>query len=129
MQEETTNEAAAPPLAPASELARPVAEALASGLTGHVRSLVQALEAPEHADLIELLEPAQRVQLVEALGPAFNPEVLSQLDETVRDHLLPALPKDVLAKALAELEADDAAYLLEHTADPARAGIAAPTPS
>ncbi len=61
MQEETTNEAAAPPLAPASELARPVAEALASGLTGHARSLVQALEAPDQADLIELLADLSQV--------------------------------------------------------------------
>ncbi len=129
MQEETTNEPAAAPLAPASELARPVAQALASGLTAHVRSLVQILEAPDQADLIELLEPAQRVQLVEALGPAFRPEVLSELDETVRDQLLPALPKEVLAKAVAELETDDAAYLLENVAEPVRQEILAQMPS
>ena len=71
----------------------------------------------------------QRVQLVEALGPAFRPEVLSELDETVRDQLLPALPKDVLAKAVAELETDDAAYLLENLAEPVRQEILAQMPS
>jgi len=129
MQEEILNEAAAAPVAPASELARPVAEALASGLAAHVRSLVQSLEAPDLADLIELLEPGQRVQLVEALGAALRPEVLSELDETVRDQLLPALPKDVLAKAVAELETDDAAYLLENIPEPVRQEILAQMPS
>ena len=78
-----------------------------------VRSLVKGLEAPDLADLIEQLEPAQHVPLIEALGPAFRPEVLSELDATVRDRLLPALPKDLLVKAVTELETDDAAYLLE----------------
>ena len=129
MQAETPNESGAATSAPASELARPVAEALAAGLTTHARALVEALEAPDLADLIELLEPAQRVQLVEALGPAFRPEVLSELDETVRDQLLPALPKDVLAKAVAELETDDAAYLLENIAEPVRQEILAQMPT
>ena len=127
MQAETPNEAIA--RAPASELARPVAEALGSGLAAHARSLVEALEAPDVADLMELLEPAQRIQLVEALGPAFNPEVLSELDETVRDQLLPALPKDVLANAVAALETDDAAYLLENLPEPVRQEILAQMPT
>ena len=106
---------------PAAELARALSEALSAADHARVRSLVEGLEAPDLADLIELLEPAQRVQLVEALGPVFRPEVLSELDETVRDQLLPALPKDVLAKAVAELETDDAAYLLENL-EPSRSG-------
>jgi len=129
MQAETPNEAGATARAPASELARPVAEALAAGLAAHARSLVADLEAPDLADLIELLEPSSRVQLVEALGTAFRPEVLSELDETVRDQLLPALPKDVLAKAVAELETDDAAYLLENIPEPVRQEILAQMPS
>jgi magnesium transporter len=129
MQAETPNEVGGEARAPASELARPVAEALAAGLTTHARSLVEALEAPDLADLIELLEPGQRVQLVEALGAAFKPEVLSELDETVRDQLLPALPKDVVAKAVAELETDDAAYLLENTPEPVRQEILAQMPT
>jgi magnesium transporter len=129
MQAETPNEVGGEARAPASELARPVAEALAAGLTTHARSLVEALEAPDLADLIELLEPGQRVQLVDALGAAFKPEVLSELDETVRDQLLPALPKDVVAKAVAELETDDAAYLLENTPEPVRQEILAQMPT
>jgi len=129
MQAQAPNEAGSPPRAAASELARPVAEALAAGLTAHARTLAEHLEAPDLADLIELLEPAQRVALVAALGTAFRPEVLSELDETVRDQLVPALPKDVLSKAVAELESDDAAYLLENIPEPVRQEILAQMPT
>jgi magnesium transporter len=129
MQAQTPTEAGAPAGAAASELARPVAEALAAGLTAHARALAERLEAPDLADLIELLEPAQRVDLVAALGAAFRPQVLSELDETVRDQLVPALPKDVLAKAVAELETDDAAYLLENIPEPVRQDILAQMPT
>ncbi|MBO0741059.1 MAG: magnesium transporter [Hyphomicrobiaceae bacterium] len=129
MQAQAPNEAGSPARPAASELARPVAEALAAGLTRDARTLAEHLQAPDLADLIELLEPAQRVALVGALGTAFRPEVLSELDETVRDQLVPALPKDVLSKAVAELESDDAAYLLENIPEPLRQEILAQMPT
>ena len=110
-----------PPAAPAccravcapAERAGPIAEALAAGDVAAVRSLAAGLQAPDMADLMELLQPDQRVQLVQALGAAFDPEVLPELDETVRDQLSEALPNDVLARAVARLETDDAAYVIE----------------
>ncbi|MET0569635.1 MAG: magnesium transporter, partial [Hyphomicrobiaceae bacterium] len=51
--------------------------------------------------------------LIQALGANFDPEVLSELDAGVRDQLFEALPKDFLARAVAQLETDDAAYVLE----------------
>jgi magnesium transporter len=97
----------------AGELARPIADALAAGDMASVRDLARGLQAPDLADLVELLQPDERVRLVQALGAAFDPEVLSELDETVRDQLSEALPNDVLAKAVARLETDDAAYVIE----------------
>ena len=97
----------------AGELARPIADALAAGNLASVRDLARGLQAPDLADLMELLQPDERVRLVQALGAAFDPEVLSELDETVRDQLSEALPNDVLAKAVARLETDDAAYVIE----------------
>src|SRR5262245_9112103 len=99
-------------LAPA-ERAGPIATALAAGDVAAARALVAGLPAPDLADLLELLQPDERVQLVQALGPAFDPEVLPELDETVRDQLSEALPNDVLARAVARLETDDAAYVIE----------------
>jgi magnesium transporter len=92
-------------------------EATAAALEAHdadrLRALTADLEAPDLADLIELLEPEQRVELVQRLGAAFNVEALPELNETVRDQLSEALPKEVLARAVAELDSDDAAYVLE----------------
>ena len=95
------------------ELAREVADALGRADADRAVGLAAALRAPDLADLIELLEPDQRVALIQALGPAFDYEVLSELDETVRDQLSEALPNELLARAVTELETDDAAYVLE----------------
>jgi magnesium transporter len=126
MQEETIRE---PGLHLAVGLARPVAEALAAGDEARVRTLAQDLEAPDLADLVALLEPAQRIAFVLALGAAFKPEALAELDETVRDELLPVLPEGVLAAAVAELETDDAAYLLESLDEPRRREVLAQVPT
>ena len=55
--------------------------------------------------------------------------MLSELDDSVRDQVLPALPKAVLAKAVAELETDDAAYLLENLDEAQRQEILAQIPT
>jgi magnesium transporter len=109
IEEETAPERGTKPTA---ELVRAVAEALAAEDAAEVRSLVADIEGPDLADLIELLEPEERVALIQALGPDFDFEVLTEVDEKVRDQLSEALPNDVLAKAVTELDTDDAAYLL-----------------
>jgi magnesium transporter len=103
--------------APAREGADLLSEvdgALASGNPEAAAALVQSLPAPDLADLIELLDPDKRIALIQALGPAFDYEVLSELEEGVRDQLSEALPNELLAKAVTELETDDAAYILEN---------------
>lgn len=99
--------------APSAELLRAVGEALAEENTAEVRSLVADVKGPDLADLIEMLGPDERVGLIQALGSEFDFEVLTEVDEKVRDQLSEALPNDVLAKAVTELDSDDAAYLLE----------------
>jgi magnesium transporter len=116
-------------LRPVSELAPAVAEALTEADAASTRLLVAGLQAPDLADLIELLQPDERLQLVATLGPAFDPEALSELDEGVRDQLLRDLPQATVAKAVAALETDDAAYLLESLDETARAGILARIPT
>ena len=102
-----------PEAATPAELMRAVAQALDEHDTAEVRSLVADVENPDLADLIEMLEPEQRVGLIQALGSDFDFEVLTEVDENVRDQLSEALPNDVLARGVSELDSDDAAYLLE----------------
>ncbi|MBN2369931.1 MAG: magnesium transporter [Vicinamibacteria bacterium] len=97
-----------------TDLVHQVADALAAGTPETAAALVKGLPAPDLADLIELLDPDERIALIQALGPAFDYEVLSELEEGVRDQLSEALPNELLAKAVTELETDDAAYILEN---------------
>ena len=95
-----------------SEFVRAVADALEADDQVRVRELVAPVRGPDLADLIELLSPEERVGLIKALGSEFDFEVLTEVDEKVRDQISEALPNEVLAKAVTELDSDDAAYLL-----------------
>ncbi|MFN3623070.1 MAG: magnesium transporter [Hyphomicrobium sp.] len=99
--------------APTPELVRAIGDAITADDAAEIRSLITDIKGPDLADLIELLSPEQRVGLIQALGPDFDFEVLAWVDEKVRDQLSEALPNDVLAKAVSDLDTDDAAYLLE----------------
>lgn len=95
------------------ELVNAVSNALGQLDEARVRSLVRDLRAPDLADLIELLPAGERAPLIQAIGPEFDYEAFSELDETVRDQLSEELPNAFLAKAIVELDSDDAAYVLE----------------
>ena len=114
---------------PASDIAGPVADALARADTITATNLVRDLKAPDLADVIELLEPDDRVALIQALGSAFDYEVLSELDESVRDQLSEALPNELLARAVTELDTDDAAYVIESLEESDKQEILAQIPS
>jgi magnesium transporter len=114
---------------PASELVGLVADALARAEPKAASDLVRGLKAPDLADVIELLQPEDRVALIQALGPTFDYEVLSELDETVRDQLSEALPNELLARAVTELDTDDAAYVIESLEESDKQEILAQIPS
>ncbi|HML44139.1 MAG: magnesium transporter [Hyphomicrobium zavarzinii] len=111
-----------------ADLVRDVALALHDGDTQRAAQLVVGLRPRDLADVIELLSPEHRIALIQALGPAFDYEVLSEIDETVRDQLSEALPNELLAKAVTELDTDDAAYLIENLEQADRDEILAQVP-
>jgi magnesium transporter len=106
-----------------------VSDALDRGDTAAAAAEVADLKAPDLADVIELLEPAERVALIEALGSSFDFEVLSEIDETVRDQLSEDLPNELLARAVTELDTDDAAYILENLEESDKQEILAQLPT
>jgi magnesium transporter len=114
---------------PSSDLIRAISHALDHGEPATAAALVHDLKAPDLADVIELLAPEERIALIQAIGPAFDYEVLSELDESVRDQVSEALPNEVLAKAVTELETDDAAYILENLEESDKQEILAQLPS
>jgi magnesium transporter len=113
----------------ASDLVDLVSDALTRDEPAVAADLVRDLKAPDLADVIELLQPDERVALIQALGSTFDYEVLSELDETVRDQLSEALPNELLARAVTELDTDDAAYVIENLEESDKQEILAQIPS
>jgi magnesium transporter len=97
-----------------ADLVRDVALALHDGDSARAAQFVVDLHPRDLADVIEHLSPEHRIALIQALGSAFDYEVLSEISESVRDQLSEALPNELLAKAVTELDTDDAAYVIEN---------------
>ena len=92
---------------------RAVEEAIGRDDIRGLRRLVRDLHEADLADVIELLDQDERVKLIEMLDRSFDVEALTELEEPVRDDLIEALPNRVIARAVRNLETDDAAWLLE----------------
>ncbi|MFM2423066.1 MAG: hypothetical protein RL291_1596, partial [Pseudomonadota bacterium] len=90
--------------------------------------LVEPLFPPDLADLLGLLSPNERVAFVQELGTDFDFEALPELDESVRDQLSNALPTATIARAVTELDTDDAAYVIEGLEDEGKAAVLAQVP-
>jgi len=106
-----------------------VADALDAGDRDGAAAIVAPLVIADLARVIELLAPADRVALTEALGTGFPAELLSELDETVRDQIAEAIPNEVIARAVTELDTDDAAYVIEALEDADKEEVLAQIPS
>ncbi len=96
-----------------AEFLKAVEAAINAGDIARLRALVRDLHEADLADVIELLDHDERIRLIEMLDRSFDVEALSELEEPVRDDLVEALPNRVIARAVRNLETDDAAWLLE----------------
>jgi magnesium transporter len=105
-----------------------VKDAIAARNVEALTKLVDPLLPPDLADLLQLLEPDERVALVQQLGTTFDVEALPELDENVRDQLSQDLPTATLARAVTELETDDAAYVIDGLEDADKAAVLAQVP-
>jgi magnesium transporter len=78
-----------------------------------LRRDVGALHQSELGDLLEALIPDQRRALIDILGNDFDFSALTEVDDAIRAKIVEALPNDQIARAMAELDSDDAVYILE----------------
>ncbi len=76
------------------------------------RLLVEALRAPELADILQLLRQDLRHRLIEYLRPDFDPEILPELEDDIRDEVADQMGTRALARAIARLDSDDALSLI-----------------
>ena len=78
-----------------------------------LRQDVGALHQSEVGDLLEALIPEQRRALIDLLGNDFDFSALTEVDDAIRAQIVDALPNEQIARAMAELDSDDAVYILE----------------
>ena len=97
------------------------------------KDAVVALTAPLHAadmgDVLEAFDAGERLKLVTLLGDKFDVSALTEVDESVRIDLIEELPPADVARGVAELDNDDAVYILEDIDTPAREDILAQMPA
>ncbi len=96
-----------------SEFTDRIREAIDRGDAAALKDMVGPLHEADIADLLEVLSASERRELARLVGDALEPEVLSDLSSAALEDVLAALPPKTVAKAVQQLETDDAVYVLE----------------
>ncbi|WP_297113376.1 magnesium transporter [uncultured Devosia sp.] len=86
---------------------------LAAGRHEDVALVMEPLHHSDVGDVLEQLDAEERLALVGALGDKFDFSALTEVDESIRLEIMEALPNSAIARGVAELDNDDAVYLLE----------------
>ena len=88
-------------------------EAIEAGDAARVHGLVDDLHPADFADLIGLLHEDHRLQLISLLGGKLPAEVLAELDWALTEEVVSLMRPEAVAEAVAELDTDDATFILE----------------
>ena len=97
-----------------------VVDAADSGDAKRLRELMGALEPADVADLMGFLTADYREQIIPLLDPEALGEIISELEDNIREEVLEATPSVTLARALEELDTDDAADVIDDLDDTKR---------
>ena len=112
----------------ASLMVEPVVEAIEDADATAIRDLVDPIHPADFADLIALLRDEERLALVGLLDGEIAPEVLAELGSGLTEQIVTAMSPEAVAKAVIELDTDDAAFILEELDDEKREQILADVP-
>ena len=111
------------------ELIRAIRAALEDEDLARVEALVVPLHAADMADLLEMVSADERRLIVDVLRPDFDPDILAELEEAVRDEIVGQLDTHEIAAAFAQLDSDDALYLIEDLDDEERREVLEAVPA
>jgi magnesium transporter len=100
------------------EVVAAVLDAVEARDADRVASLLEPLHAADIADLIEQLTPARRRALLMLYAVEIDGEILSEIDDSIREDVIEAMPREVLAEAVRELDTDDVVDILEDLEHP-----------
>lgn len=95
-----------------------IRDAIEAGDAPGLAAQLDSLHAADIADLMEQIGPAERRALIALWSGGIDGDILSELDESIREEVIEALPRDVLAEAVRELDSDDVVDLLEDLEEP-----------
>ena len=112
-----------------TELVRAVEEALGDGRSTDLHGLLEPLRSADFADLMVVLSRENRRRLVVVLGDNLDPEALIDLEGSILEDLLEAISPHAVARAIAELDTDEAVHLLEEMDDNKREQVLSNVPA
>jgi magnesium transporter len=78
-----------------------------------LRALLEDAHEADMGDLLEALNQETRPKLIALLGDAFDYTALTEVDEGMRAEILNAIPVEQVVDGLADIDSDDAVYILE----------------
>ena len=90
-----------------------VRTAIAADTREVLQEITEPLHETELGDLLESLDKEARQGLVRLLADSFDYTSLTEVDQAIRLEIVDAMPNERVAKALLELDSDDAVYILE----------------
>jgi len=96
------------------EFVSAVREAIDAADADSAGELVADLHIADLADLFEVLSSEQRRTLVGLVGTRVDPRFLSELEPGAFEDVASTVPHQVMARAVAAVETDDAVHILEH---------------
>ena len=112
-----------------TELVRAVEEALGDGRSTDLHGLLEPLRSADFADLMVVLSRENRRRLVVVLGDNLDPEALIGLEGSILEDLLEAISPHAVARAISELDTDEAVHLLEEMDDNKREQVLSNVPA
>ena len=112
-----------------TELVRAVEEALGDGRSTDLHGLLEPLRSADFADLMVVLSRENRRRLVVVLGDNLDPEALIDLEGSILEDLLEAISPHAVARAISELDTDEAVHLLEEMDDNKREQVLSNVPA
>lgn len=97
-----------------AELIRQVSLAIDEGRLEDACDQVRELPPADAADVFESLPREERRELAEAFGATLDPDVLNELEEAVITDVASALHPQILARAILEMDSDEAVFVLDN---------------
>ena len=98
------------------------------GAETDIREMLEPVQDADAGDVLEALNGPERLALIKYLGESFDYSSLTEVDEIVRVELIDQLPNSDVARGVANIETDDAVYILEDIEEVDRDAILALVP-